>query len=141
MNAVQWLFLFALGAFVQGQAPPLLGGTVTAESPFTVRLPAPAAPEALLPDSPFGVNTAFKPDSPDLEGRLKAMQQAGIKWGRQDFTWKRIEKQKGEYDWAGYDRLVEQCRQHRLLLFGNLRSEEHTSELQSPWKLVCRLLL
>src|SRR3989454_5631450 len=30
---------------------------------------------------------------------------------------------------------------HRRLLGGSLRSEEHTSELQSPCNLVCRLLL
>src|SRR5439155_14790091 len=63
-------------------------------------------------------------------GRLKAMQQAGIKWGRQDFTWKRIEKQKGEYDWDGYDRLVEQCRQHGLLLFGH-EKRRHDGALES----------
>ena len=61
--------------------------------------------------SPFGVNTAFEPNTPDLEARLRAMQEAGIKWGRQDFTWKRIEKAKGEYDWEPYDGLVERCRQ------------------------------
>src|SRR5437867_10778113 len=29
----------------------------------------------------------------------------------------------------------------RILLAGRIRSEEHTSELQSPYDLVCRLLL
>jgi len=68
----------------------------TAQNSFTVNLSPPAAPAALLAESPFGINTAFNPDSPDLEARLKAMQLAGIKWGRQDFTWKRIEKRQGE---------------------------------------------
>jgi hypothetical protein len=92
----------------------------TAENRFTVSLSAISNDRALLPDSPFGVNTAFHPNTADLEARLTAMQQAGIKWGRQDFTWKQIEKTKGDYDWVPYDRLVEQCRQHGLLLFGNL---------------------
>jgi hypothetical protein len=95
-------------------------GEPTAQNSFTVHLSPPTAPAGLLVDSPFGINTAFNPDSPDLEARLKAMQQAGIKWGRQDFTWKRIEKQKGEYDFEPYDRLVEKCRHYGLLLFGNL---------------------
>ena len=92
----------------------------TARNTVSVSLLPPAAPAALLPDSPFGINTAFDPETPDLEARLKAMQHAGIKWGRQDFTWRRIEKQHGQYDWAGYDRLVELCHQHGVLLFGDL---------------------
>src|SRR5580765_1909702 len=120
MRAVRCLFGLGLCVSLHGQAAPLQAGAVTAENLFTVRLPPPVAPEALLPGSPFGVNTAFGPDSPELAPRLKAMQQAGIKWGRQDFTWKRIEKRKGEYEWEDYDRLVEQCTQHGVLLFGNL---------------------
>src|SRR6185436_8396314 len=92
----------------------------TATNTFTVNLPPLTHANELLPESPFGINTAFNPETPDLDSRLKAMQEAGIKWGRQDFTWKRIEKTKGEYDWAPYDRLIEQCRQHGITLFGNL---------------------
>src|SRR5690348_17411718 len=47
------------------------------------------------------------------------------------------------------DRVVERCRRRRLrrasrgllAVVGDVRSEEHTSELQSPVHLVCRLLL
>src|SRR2546426_4510021 len=35
----------------------------------------------------------------------------------------------------------QQCLQHRLGQGSAVRSEEHTSELQSPCNLVCRLLL
>ena len=92
----------------------------TAENTFSIKLPPPALPARLLADSPFGINTALRPDAPDLEARLQAMQQAGIKWGRQDFAWKRIESRKGEYDWEPYDRLVARCRHYGILLFGNL---------------------
>jgi len=92
----------------------------TAENTFHIDLPPHPSAEALQPDSPFGINTALRPDAPDLDARLDAMQQAGIKWGRQDFTWRRIEREQGRYDWEPYDRLVEQCRAHGLLLFGNL---------------------
>ncbi len=80
----------------------------------------PAAANALVTDSPFGINTAFDPETPDLSERLKAMQFAGIKWGRQDFTWRQIERRPGEYEWAPYDRLVDQCRDFGILLFGDL---------------------
>lgn len=113
MHVLLWIALLcAWGA----SAADLLN----ASNSFTFALSPPVAPDALLADSPFGINTAFNPGAPDLEARLTAMQHAGIKWGRQDFTWRRIEKTKGEYDWAGYDALVEKCHQHGLLIFGNL---------------------
>ena len=85
-----------------------------------MQLAAPQFPEALLTGSPFGINTAFGPGAADLESRLEAIQQAGIKWARQDFTWKRIERRKGEYAWAPYDELVEKMHRRGILLFGNL---------------------
>lgn len=99
---------------------PVAAADATASSSFRIALPPHAWAERLLPGSPFGINTAFEPDAPDLEARLRAMQEAGIKWGRQDFTWRRIEKKPGEYDWAPYDQLIDRCRRHGLLLFGNL---------------------
>jgi hypothetical protein len=106
---------------------PLLIGFLTSAAPietaqnsFSVTLTPPPFATNLLAHSPFGVNTAFRPDTPDLEARLEAMQQAGIKWGRQDFIWRRIEKTTGEYDWTPYHRIVEQCRARGLLIFGNL---------------------
>jgi hypothetical protein len=94
-------------------------GTPTAQSTFQVILPPAPFAEVLLAQSPFGINTALRPDTPNLEAILEKMQQAGIKWGRQDFTWRRIEKENGRYDFAPYDRLVEACRKHGLTLFGN----------------------
>src|SRR5258708_10814652 len=46
-------------------------------------------------------------------------------------------------DLQGYRRFLEQAEQHRYRMVQalNRRSEEHTSELQSPDHLVCRLLL
>src|SRR5256885_10881578 len=41
----------------------------------------------------------------------------------------------------GENRGREQFKSCRLFTFHGLRSEEHTSELQSPCNLVCRLLL
>lgn len=92
----------------------------SAEGRFRIDLPPPARPDALLADSPFGINTDFQPDTPNLDARLKAMQNAGVKWGRQDFTWRRIEAAPGRYDWEPYDRLVEQCRAHGILIVGDL---------------------
>lgn len=102
---VQSLFLTAL----------CLAEPPTAQSSFSVTLPPHHFADDLLPASPFGINTAFQPDTPDLEAILQKMQQAGIKWGRQDFTWRRIEKSKGQYQFEDYDRLVDTCRKYGLL--------------------------
>ena len=92
----------------------------TAHGTFQVTLPPQTIPvDQLLPDSPFGINNAFRPGTADLQQRLEGFQQAGIKWGRQDFTWSSIEKEPGKYDWAPYDKLVEDCLSHGLRIFGN----------------------
>jgi hypothetical protein len=114
-------------AVLSAQAAPLS----TASNNFTVTLTPAIAPETLLVDSPFGINNAFNPDTLDLDARLAAMQQAGIKWGRQDFTWRRIEKTKGEYDWSGYDALVEKCHARGLLIFGNLTYQPSFYDLRA----------
>lgn len=92
----------------------------SASNTFQVRLPPHRFAEDLRPGSPFGINTAFRPDTSDLTARLELMQNAGIKWGRQDFTWRRIEREEGSYDWEPYDRLVDTCTEYGLMLFGNL---------------------
>jgi hypothetical protein len=92
----------------------------TASGSFRIDLPPHRFAKDPRPTSPFGINTALRPGAPDLEARLRLMQEAGIKWGRQDFTWRQIEKEPGSYDWKAYDDLAEACRAHGLILFGNL---------------------
>jgi hypothetical protein len=104
----------------------------TAQNTFSVTLPPHRFADSLLPGSPFGINTAFGPDTPKLEAILQKMQEAGIKWGRQDFTWRRIEKTKGQYEWQDYDRLVETCRKYGLLLFGNLAYAPNFHDPRTP---------
>jgi hypothetical protein len=87
---------------------------------FRVELPPSRRAGELRPDSPFGINTNLRPDAADLDARLKAMQEAGIKWGRQDFTWRQIEREPDRYNWEPYDRLVAACSAHGILLFGDL---------------------
>jgi hypothetical protein len=104
----------------------------TAENRFRVELPAHAFARDLLPESPFGINTALRPDAPDLNDRLKAMQEAGIKWGRQDFSWRRIETSDGQFNFEPYDRLVEACREHGIMLVGDLTSAPEFHDPRRP---------
>jgi len=95
-------------------APAGRSETPSAAGRFKVDLPPHQYADSVRPDSPFGINTAFGPDTSDLHERLEIMQEAGIKWERQDFNWKRIEREEGKYDWESYDRLIEICRTHSL---------------------------
>ena len=113
LSIILFLHLALIASVCLADAP-------TAQNTFSVTLPPHRFAYVLLPGSPFGINTAFQPDTPNLEAILQKMQEAGIKWGRQDFTWRRIEKNKGQYQWQDYDRLVETCRKYGILLFGNL---------------------
>ncbi len=113
---------------MQGAPSP----AATAQNAFTVKLPPHRHAAALLPDSPFGINTALRPDAPDLEARLGAMQEAGIKWGRQDFGWARIEKERGKYDFEPYDRLLEALTKHGILIFGNLTGHPAFHDPRTP---------
>jgi len=87
---------------------------------LTVNLTPPAHAEELLPDSPFGINTAIIRGEPDQDNRLKIMQQAGIKWGRQDLTWRRIEVKPGVYEWDYYDRVLDALLAHGIMVLANL---------------------
>src|SRR5262245_13076611 len=113
-------------------AKPRAADLPTAQNNFRIDLSPHPFAGALLSDSPFGINNALRPDMPDLEARLGAMQHAGIKWGRQDFTWSRIEIKKGEYNFEPYDQLVEQCRKHGLLIFGNLTRNPPFYDMRTP---------
>ena len=106
--------------------------TETAENRFHVDLPPHGFADKLLTDSPFGVNTALEPGAADLVARVDAMQAAGIKWGRQDFTWRRIETERGRYQWEPYDRLVEACRGHGVLLVGDLAYQPAFHDPRTP---------
>jgi hypothetical protein len=119
---IQLLFLISL----------CIADTPTAESSFRVTLSLHPFADDLLPASPFGINTAFQPDTPNLEAILQKMKEAGIKWGRQDFTWRRIEKKRRQYQFQDYDRLVDKCREHGLLLFGNLAYAPNFHDPRTP---------
>jgi hypothetical protein len=51
----------------------------------------------------FGVNISFTDPRP---GEMKMLADAGFRWVRMDLKWDATEKEKGEYDFSAYDRLV-----------------------------------
>ncbi|HSW45832.1 MAG TPA: beta-galactosidase [Phycisphaerae bacterium] len=45
---------------------------------------------------------------------------AGIKWTREEFHWARMEPQRGQYDWAFYDAMVDTARENGISVYGLL---------------------
>jgi len=61
-------------------APAVRSETPSAAGLFHIDLPPHQFAGSVRPDSPFGINTAFDPDTSDLHERLDLMQEAGIKF-------------------------------------------------------------
>jgi polysaccharide biosynthesis protein PslG len=60
-------------------------------------LPGPAVPGGL------GVNIHFTDAKP---GEMKQLAEAGVRWVRMDLAWAGTEREKGNYDFSAYDRLM-----------------------------------
>lgn len=78
-------------------------------------LPLPRIPDIL------GVNIHFNDPKP---GEMEQLAAAGFRWIRQDFAWGGIEREKGTYDFAPYERLLallksRQMRPIFILDYGN----------------------
>jgi hypothetical protein len=92
-------------------------------------------PAFLLPDSPpvpdgLGVNIHFTDPRP---GEMKMLAGAGFRWVRMDFAWEGTEREKGKYDFAAYDRLMESLKPHGIrALFILDYANRHYDNGQSP---------
>lgn len=67
-------------------------------------------PDSTVP-SGWGVNIHFT--DPQL-GEMEKMAALGIKWVRMDLFWSHVEKEKGTYDFSGYDRLMGHLKKHKI---------------------------
>src|SRR6185503_1945463 len=68
------------------------------------------------PDSPtveesLGVNIHFIDPQP---GEVKMIADAGFRWVRMDFIWEVTERQRGQYDFSSYDRLLKQLDDYHI---------------------------
>ncbi|MGQ9635268.1 MAG: hypothetical protein ACUVXB_13615 [Bryobacteraceae bacterium] len=146
LNRRQWLNSALLAASAgtrlsAGQAPvpapsspkpPAQQQPPTAYNIFEVDLPPLPYALDLRPDSPFGINMAMNPTTPNAEARLKAMQEAGIKWGRQTMSWRTVEPEKGRYLLDPWDPYIDLCRKHGLSLVGNLTGLNQWHDPRTP---------
>jgi hypothetical protein len=82
--------------------------------------PHPSLPVRAVPES-LGVNIHFTDAQP---GEMEMLAAAGLGWVRMDLTWAETERERGRYDFAAYDRLLQalEARGLRALLildYGN----------------------
>ena len=70
----------------------------------------------------FGVNVALEQETSaaDRQRALAMAKEAGLAWVRQRFPWAQIEPQPGQFDWALWDAIVEECARQNLRLIAVL---------------------
>ncbi len=71
-------------------------------------VPAPAQPVAT---ESLGVNIHFTEARP---GEVKMIAEAGFRWIRMDFIWEITERERGQYDFSAYDRLLKELDANNL---------------------------
>ncbi len=92
--------------------------------------PGPLAP----PQRGVGVNVALEQyDEAQLKTELAQIKQAGFSWIRQTFPWAQIEPQQGQFDWAKWDRIVQDSGDlHIIAVLDTSPTWAASSSLQPP---------
>jgi len=103
-----WTILCLLGLFTAA----LAAISLTLDRDRRVRGVAFGYPESIRPyvsNRPAaGVNVALEQyDDAALRDNLTRIESAGFTWLRQTFAWARIEPQRGQFDWAATDRIID----------------------------------
>jgi hypothetical protein len=71
-------------------------------------MPAPNPPTV---EESLGVNIHFVDPKP---GEIRMIADAGFRWVRMDFIWQDTERERGQYDFSSYDRLLKQLDEFHL---------------------------
>jgi polysaccharide biosynthesis protein PslG len=84
----------------------LLGGCAPSDCRFgSASAASPAIPQGM------GVNIHFTDPQP---GEMKMIHDAGFTWVRMDFKWDATERERGQYDFADYDRLIKAVEEYKM---------------------------
>jgi len=77
----------------------------------------------LEPESPFGMGVYLNRYGGDARGlasmerAARVAREAGVKWSREDFSWQRIEPERGRFDWSYYDNLLACARRNGITVY------------------------
>lgn len=109
---------FGLAALLAGGAAVAWSETASGEIGVTKGLP-PDVP--LAADKSLGINVDLSRLDPlERQKALAAMAACGFHWLRQRFPWDAIEGERGVYEWAAWDEIVDEVREHNLNLIAVL---------------------
>ncbi|MBB3157388.1 flagellar hook assembly protein FlgD [Microbacterium proteolyticum] len=97
-----------------------LTSTVQAAQPYLTGISA--RPSVASPSSISGINSFLtEQDAPAEADRQAALlEDASVRWAREEFEWKRVEPRKGYYDWAKFDQAVAISRARNVDMIGKL---------------------
>ncbi|MGN7970584.1 FlgD immunoglobulin-like domain containing protein [Microbacterium sp. 22296] len=81
-----------------------------------------ARPTVASPSSISGINSFLtEQDAPAEADRQAALlEDASVRWAREEFEWKRVEPRKGYFDWAKFDQAVAISRARNVDMIGKL---------------------
>ncbi|KZX21161.1 endo-1,4-beta-xylanase [Rathayibacter tanaceti] len=97
-----------------------LTGAATATRPYLTGVSARATEAA--PRSISGINSFLtEQDSPvEVDRQAALLEDAQVRWAREEFEWKRVEPRKGYYDWAKFDQAVAVSQARNVDMIGKL---------------------
>ncbi|QHC57211.1 cellulase family glycosylhydrolase [Rathayibacter sp. VKM Ac-2760] len=97
-----------------------LTGAATAAQPYLTGVSAKATEAS--PTSISGINSFLtEQDSPvEADRQAALLEDASVRWAREEFEWKRIEPRRGFYDWAKFDQAVAISRARNVDMIGKL---------------------
>ncbi len=99
------------------------GQEVTPVRAAWVAGPTERGDSSLDPESPFGMGVYLNRYGGDtaglhlMERAAEMARDAGVKWSREDFSWGRIEPERGRFDWSYYDRLLACARRNGITVY------------------------
>jgi hypothetical protein len=84
-----------------------------------VAQPKPQGDAALRPESPFGMGVYLsRYQGEEMEHVARLAREIGVKWSREGFSWSRVERQKGQFDWTFYDDLLACAKRNGISIYG-----------------------
>lgn len=89
-----------------GYPPPPSPDTAGGTPALRIYVPPRGANETPSEGSRFGIGVSLQPDQPGADRRLELLQDAGIRWWRQEFRWGEVERSPGQFDWSRWDAIV-----------------------------------
>jgi hypothetical protein len=114
-------------AFLEAEATLVAGDELTPSAQaYDIAPPSLSEDSQRDPESPIGMGLYLGRYGGDPAGlaemdrAARVAAQAGVKWSREDFAWRRIERRPGVYDFRYYDELVATARRHGISIYGLL---------------------